>query len=94
VKKAELERAHSEGESQALANVDAQIAKSVEGGNREGISILSQVDEGLEERRESAKLHRRRFQCDSYRAQMVSLERRRIPIQATFVARRWFNSPR
>ena len=65
----------------------AQIEESIEGGNGEGMSILGQVDEGLEERRESAKLSRMRFQCDSYRAYMVSLERRRVPIQATFVGR-------
>jgi hypothetical protein len=34
----------------------AQIEESIEGGNREGISMLGQVDEVLEERRERVQI--------------------------------------
>jgi hypothetical protein len=70
VKKGGLERAHSEClvSAKALAHAYAGAErKRIKGGNREGVSILGQVDEDLEERRESAKLNRMRFQCDSYR---------------------------
>jgi hypothetical protein len=68
VKKGELERAHSEClvSAKTLAHAYAGAErKRIKGGNREGISIVGQVDEDLEERRESAKFSRMRFR-DSY----------------------------